>query len=103
MRAIIVAIVLLAMAPAQAEDLYFPADVFDPEVLAHHLEANSYYGDTARITIVMPSSQILIPDVDEPPELEEGLIACVNGKAMFRENGKRRFLDAMASRPFCTL
>ena len=86
--------------PTHAEEIYLPADTFDPEILAAlPLESLSYVGMDNRLTVVMPTTAPVMRI--QPPELEEGLIACINGKAMFREDGKRRFLSVAESRPYC--
>lgn len=102
-RLLAAAAIAVALAGAtRAEDLYFPLDAFGPDVLdTLPLGELSYAGSSGTLTIVVPAS---MGDIEETtqPELEEGLIACINGKAMFRENGRRRFLSADASVAYCS-
>mgnify|MGYP001172752969 CR=1 FL=1 len=51
-------------------------------------------GDTVLMVTVMQAPGVSAPARAAPDHRpEDGFIACINGKAMFRENGRRRFTD----------
>ena len=101
----LIAIAILAAGLAGAahgEELYFPIDTLEPEIIERlPAESFSYVGVDNRLTVVVPAMTPVLQTL--PVELDDGLIACINGKAMFREDGRRRFLSVADSRAYCAL
>lgn len=98
-----------------AEDIYLPRELQEElEYFSQRPGGNhggmEIIGDRGQISITFPqvTADAATPWIGDGfgmsyylPEPRDGFIACINGRAMFREDGKRRFLNQPQAAQYC--